>query len=81
MPKHETCKEVTKKTGTPVNDQMDTGDISDDSMDARDAHDDEQNAEWSVSQAGTDPEVKPEQLRLELLSRPHFAFFMRTIRR
>ncbi|KAH7969490.1 hypothetical protein HPB52_018843 [Rhipicephalus sanguineus] len=58
--------EVTRKTGPPLNDQMDTEDTSDDGVGARDARDDEGNAEWSLfTKRKPIRKVKPEQLRLE----------------
>ncbi|KAH7932474.1 hypothetical protein HPB52_024512 [Rhipicephalus sanguineus] len=59
-------REVTRKTGPPLNDQMDTEDTSDDGVGARDARDDEGNAEWSLfTKRKPIRKVKPEQLRLE----------------
>lgn len=73
-------REVTRKTGPPLNDQMDTEDTSDDGVGARDARDDEGNAEWSLfTKRKPIRKVKPEQLRLERVSRPHFALSIRPL--
>lgn len=72
--------EEARRRESQVNDQMD---IQDDSVDDNDDSNDEDNEEdngWSFfSKRKPNRKVKPEQLRLERVSRPHFALSIRPL--
>lgn len=74
--------EEARRRESQLNDQMDIQDASEDDNDDSNDEDNEDNGslEWSFfSKRKPNRKVKPEQLRLERVSRPHFALSIRPL--